>query len=431
MMSRGTARRAALALPLIVALAAGSASASGPSGWSTPETLAASELGSGGPPTPLALAPDGVAVAVWSQITLAGYGLFGAGRPSGAHWQAPVKLPGEGIDPQVALDASANAIAVWQSSTPPFAVQASMRPAGGGWLPPAALAAAGGEQPHIAENLRGDSVVVWSRTLPRHLDDAGGGIEAAVRKPGAAFAPAQSIVLHENAHDPIIAMNERGDAAAAWEVDGPQGCRVWAAYRRANGHWGRPHRLSNFDAGCPAETQLAIDANGEAIVAWLAQRGEIGLLEDAVHTAGDRWLERRVLAGARVVYGAHVAMDARGDAIVVFSELIGNTTVIATRTRPAGQGWGRTQAVPRAFGGPASVAMDARGDVLLTWTARGPHVEASARPAGGRWRRTDIRSPREPSVTPALAALDAHGDGLLAWQDEAGIETSWHPSLFR
>jgi hypothetical protein len=127
---------------------------------------------------------------------------------------------------------------------------------------------------------------------------------------------------------------------------------------------------------------MAIDGRGDAIVTWLAQRGRTQFVESASRSANGRWTTRRTLARAPLIdETVDVGMDARGDAMVVWHEeaLQGGGAAIWTRIRPAGRGWGTAQTIPGAHGGPPSLAIDARGDALVTWQdKRG--IEAAARP---------------------------------------------------
>src|ERR1035441_2086735 len=89
-------------------------------------------------------------------------------------------------------------------------------------------------------------------------------------------------------------------------------------------------------------------------------------------------------------------MDARGDVMVVWREeaLNGGRSAIWARIRPAGRGWETARTISRTRGGPPSLAIDARGDALVTWQdERG--IEAAARPAGGPWQKPHTVSVHE------------------------------------
>lgn len=409
---------------------------SAPSGWSAPELIRAYEVGTPGPPQQPAFDANGDAVAVWTELsrptneTIApAYLVRAAVRLVGGHWQPADTLSRLGLSPEVASDTRGDAIAVWES---PSGVQAAMRPAGGGWLAAQTVLTPGGEQPQIASDPSGDAIVVSTRQVPGHST----GIQAALRLAGGSFSAAQIISLRENAFHPRIAMNASGDAFVAWESDSSRvrGCPVRGAYLSAHGQWSTSHTLSDKYADCPANQRVAIDERGDAVVVWLAQRGATTFVETAGRTADGRWTPRRIIGeGPSIEEPPQIGMDARGDTLVVWSEpaLLGGRVTLWARIRPAGRRWEAARRITHANGGPPSLAIDARGDALLAWQdKRG--IEAAARPAGRQWQHPYTVSGHNTNGggEDPLAALDAQGDGMVAWQNHEGIKTAWHSSLF-
>jgi hypothetical protein len=378
----------------------------------------------------------GDAVVVWTEarfsikeaITLE-YLVRTSVRPVDGQWQPAETLSHLGLGPEVAVDAHGDTIAVWQSVS---GIQAAIRPAGGSWLAPQTVATPGGDEPQVASDTSGDAIVVAPRQGPGHST----GIQAVLRPSGGTFLPAQRISTPGNDFHPRIAMNARGDALVAWERDAARGCLVEAAFRPANGRWSKPRVLRDAHVGCPADQHVAIDGRGDAIVVWLAQRGRTQFVESASRSANGRWTTRRILAEAPLIdETVDVGMDTRGDAMVVWHEeaLKGGGSAIWARIRPAGRGWGTAQTIPGAHWGPPSLAIDARGDALVTWQdKRG--IDAAARPTGGSWQKPYTVSAQEhagPGVEgDGLAALDARGDAMATWQNDEGIRTAWHSSLF-
>jgi hypothetical protein len=408
---------------------------SAPSAWSAPELIPAHEVGTGPPQLP-AFDANGDAVIVWGEstfsinqvITLA-YPVRSAVRPADGHWQPADTLSQLGLAPEVAVDARGDAIAVWQTFS---GVQAAIRPAGSSWLASQTVATPGGEEPQVASDPGGDAVVV----SPRQAPGQSAGIQAVLRPAGGTFFPAQTISGRENAFHPRIAMNTRGDTLVAWEVDASYGCVVRAALRRAGGRWSAPRTVSDGHGSCGGTHRVAIDERGDAIVVWLSHRGPTTFLEAATKAASGSWTPRHVIARAPIIEApVQVGMDARGDTLALWSEpaLVGGRRTIWALRRPAGRGWEAARTIPHANGGPPSLAIDARGDALVAWQDR-RGIEADALPAGGHWRRTYTVSKHEPTVPGAgedpLAALDGRGDGLVAWQNHEGIKTAWHSSLF-
>jgi hypothetical protein len=350
-------------------------------------------------------------------------------RPVDGQWQPAETLSHFGLDPEVAVDAHGDTIAVWQSVS---GIQAAIRPAGGSWLAPQTVATPGGGEPQIASDTRGDVIVV----APRQAPGRSTGIRAVLRPSGGTFSSAQTISTPGNDSHPRMAMNARGDALVAWERDAARGCVVEAAFRPANGRWGDPRVLSDRHASCSAGQHVAIDGRGDAVVVWLAQRGNTQLVESASRSANGRWTIRRILAEAPLIdETVDVGIDTRGDAMVVWHEeaLNDGRSAIWARIRPAGRSWGTARTIPGAHGGSPSLAIDARGDALVTWQEK-RRIEAAARPAGGSWQKPYTVSVHEHAGSgvgdDGLAALDARGDALVTWQNHEGIRTAWHSSLF-
>jgi hypothetical protein len=213
--------------------------------WSAPELIPAipATTDEGRPLSPLhapAFDANGNAFIVWTEATVSTkealtleYRVRAAVRPADGRWQPAETLSRLGLNPEVTVDARGDAIAVWEGRS---GVEAAIKPVGGGWLPPQTVQTAGtpsGEEPQgpqIASGASGDAIVV----APRQAHGHSTGIQAAVRPAGGTFSSAQTISRRENALGPRIAMNARGDALVAWDVQVPSGCLVRAAFRSAS-----------------------------------------------------------------------------------------------------------------------------------------------------------------------------------------------------
>lgn len=177
-------------------------------------------------PTGSAVYPDvdldgsGNAVAVWSRCP-SGCELEGATRAQAADtWSSLVPFgtgpaPYTNSNPQVAVDSEGNAVAVWIA--PDKSVNAARRAAGGGF---------GGAQTGIsaptAEGIRvkmddaGNAVALWVR---RDSGDSTFRIEAAVAPAGAPFATVRTVSNASNATTGNLAVDPAGNAVAIWSLD--------------------------------------------------------------------------------------------------------------------------------------------------------------------------------------------------------------------
>ncbi len=127
----------------------------------------------------LALDQSGNALAVWLRPNGSNTVVQSAWRPAGGSWGATqdVSAPGgHAFTPQVAFDGAGNALAVWTRSNGANEIaQAAWRTAGGIWQPAQDLSAAGQDAsyPQVAVNGAGTAVVVWERWNGTERDRAG------------------------------------------------------------------------------------------------------------------------------------------------------------------------------------------------------------------------------------------------------------------
>jgi len=366
------------------------------------------------------------------------YRVSAAMRPADGHWQPGQTLSRLGLNPEVTVDARGDAIATWEGRS---GVEAAIKLVGGGWLAPQIVGSPRGEEAHepqLASDASGDAIVVSPLQVHGHGST---GIQVAVRRSGGAFSPAQTISLHpEDALDPC--RHER-----AWRRDrrlGPQvgtGCQLRAAFRPAGGAWGAPRTVPDGHELCRGRHRVVIGERGNAIVAWVAMQGSTMLVETASRGVSGRWSAQRVIgtasAAAEPPGVPQLGMDAHGDAIALWIDpalVLGGRRTMWARIRPAGRGWGTLERIADvAYESSPSIAMDARGDAAVVWEdKRG--IEEASHPASGGWQKPRTVSDRKSAeiafeAMPVLA-LDARGDGVVSWQGDRSIETAWHASLF-
>jgi hypothetical protein len=415
--------------------------------WAAPELIPAlpATTDEGRPLSPLtapAFDADGDAFIVWTEPVIAPNQALAPElpvratvRPAEGPWQPVETVSRVGLNPAVTVDARGEAIAAWEGRS---GVEAAIRPVGGGWLAAQTVGTVRGEEPQVASDSGGDAIVV--SPVEAH-GQASTGIEAAVRPAGGMFAAPQTISRHrEAALDPRIAMNSRGEAIAAWDVQAPNGCLIRVAFRSAGGTWGAPQAVPDGREYCRGRHGVAIDERGEALLVWVAMRGSAMLLRSAARDVRGHWSAQAVIGRASAVAeppGApQLGMDGRGDATVAWidpAHVIGGRRAIWARSRPAGRGWGATEALGEVgYESSLSFAMNASGDASVAWEdKRG--IEVTRRPAGGGWQKqTTVAGRRSAEIAfqavPVLA-LGARGDAMVAWESHRTIKTALQSPL--
>jgi PKD domain len=258
---------------------------------------------------------DGEATAVWKHSGV----LQSADRPAGGSWQMPVDISEAGheaLTPQAAVDAAGDATAVWMIQEGGLLVaRTSYRPAGSGWRTPEALSAQGeeGGDPQIALDAHGDALAVWTKDV---------GYDNIVRgsyRPasGAWQGPADISAEGEDAQSPQVALDGSRDALVAWAGDTNIAggyVQAKATYRPAAGGWEAAAVLSE-DGGNAFPTDLAFDQQGNAVVVWERSTETDNIVQSDYRPAGEgAWQAPASLsAEGRKSFDPVVVLDAEGE----------------------------------------------------------------------------------------------------------------------
>jgi hypothetical protein len=351
-----------------------------------------------------------------------------------AAFTAPFNLsaPGQDADSaEVAVDPDGDAVAVWQRfDGANFRVQARGRTKTGVLQPVQTLSAAGynAGDPDVAVDADGDAVVVWQYS-------AGGtaGVQARARSAGGRLGPIQTLVsAGQNAGRARVAVEPDGDALVVWSrFDGSTAncCyRIQARARSADGTLGRVQTLSDRLANAISH-QVAVDADGDALVVWRYSDGSTARVQARARSAGGAFRPVETLSvPGEGNHNPQVAVDAEGNALVVWERWDGTTQCsnspgcsrIQARARSAEGVLGlvRTLSPAGQDSLDAQVAVDPDGDALVVWgnTDLGyTGVQARARSADGAFGSVQTLSPAGRDAVGAQVAVDGDGNALVVW----------------
>ncbi len=387
--------------------------------------------------------PQGDAIAVW-MVQAVGYNAVQVveRQASGGPWQAPVTLSQVGQDAQsgqVAIAPDGEAVAVWeQLAGSHFVVQSSVRPPGGGWGAQVALSdpSSDGSEPQVAINALGEAVAVWQYSAGGHTI-----AQAAVRpEPGAGWQAAATLSDPSNeAYRPQVALNEEGEALVAWHFGAGITQTVQIVVRQREGAWQPPATLSGAgeSAGLP---QIALNDEGAAVATWSIRASGKQLIQAAGRAApGSEWMSTATLAeGEQSFFGSPgqpmIGIDSAGGAVVAWPLISGNKQFVQAATMAPDGSWQTpaTLAETGFEGSEPHLAVDARGEALAVWTGRvGSDISAEASSLSdpsGTWSAPRTLSPPGVFAFQPAAAIAADGNGFSVWdtsqQSENAIEAA-------
>ncbi len=189
--------------------------------------------------------------------------------------------------------------------------------------------------------------------------------------------------------------------------------------------WLSPIEVAEGSHNADDSADVAMDARGDTLLVWVQHNGENSLIEAAWRPAGGAFSTPTTLSplGASVSSPV-VAMDPEGDATVAwisaFSVEITGRSASGLFTTPA-------TAFPfDNFVFNPVVAMDSKGDATVAWTWNNggfDTTEVTSQSAGGTFSSpTAVSSFSFGSATTPAIAMDPQGDATVAWSQNEPIK---------
>ena len=180
-------------------------------------------------------------------------------------------------DPQIAVGANGNAIAVWEQDNGTGGTGVEVEDiwvshydaTTGNWSAARTIDTGVGStgDPQIAIDAAGNAIAVWEQSNNTTVEV---NIRTARYTVGIGWAQPETIdSVSGDATDPQIAIDAAGNAIVVWEQDDGTGTfieDIWVN-RYTAGAWGTAERIET-GAGDAYDSQIAVDVNGNAIVVW-------------------------------------------------------------------------------------------------------------------------------------------------------------------
>ena len=277
---------------------------------------------------------DGNAAAVWKMFNEKNFLILASMRPCGYVWQTiPDAISDSSHDgncPQIAVDPSGNAVAVWQEyDGKNLLIKAAQKPFGGSWQSPAALISqplCDSVNPRVIVDAAGTFTVVWECFLERTW----AAIQASQKSVDGSWTTPEivsktlSFSLNQEAQ---LAVDGEGNVMVVWTSSSKEDFSIQCSLQPKGGSWQEvPDRLSlvTHDAFCP---KIGFDANGNAVAAWLEQSGYGVEVAASVKPSGGGWQSSPdILSAADKNAGSlQFAVSSNGTAVAVWREVYRNS----------------------------------------------------------------------------------------------------------
>ena len=382
--------------------------------------------GSGGDLTPqVATDGNGNAIAVWSQGDGTNASIWASISTVGVGWSSATQIgssPGAAFAPQVGVDPRGGAISVWEQwDGVRYAIRSSHYDGGAGWSPSTAIDAGSGNAfvPHVAVDPTGNAVAVWQQWDGRNLH-----VWANRYVIGLGWSNATSVEkLVGLSSEPRLGIDGHGNAIAVWENSinwGVDPIAIWANRYAVGAGWGSPEVLGTYSWGGASDPQVALDADGDAIVVWSDQSG---ILANRFEP-GVGWKGPKQVGANRTSHSPQIAMDAQGNAAVVWQESTYDYERVWATRYLVGGAWGDWEAPAQLtlrnvnYAESPHVAVDPSGNAVAVWRqldGGNLSVWVNRYVVDRGWRGSGLISRNGGLVSTAQVATDATGSAIVVW----------------
>ncbi|MBL1260616.1 MAG: hypothetical protein COB33_008815 [Thiotrichaceae bacterium] len=331
--------------------------------------------------------------------------------------------------PQITIDSIGNAIAVWlQSDGARTSIWANRYTADGTWGSAELIETddtGNAVTPQVAMDGSGNALAVWSQS-----DGVRNNIWANRYTAGGTWGTAQKIETDDagSATAPQITVNSNGDAVAVWQqIDSGNISNIWANHYASAGTWGSAETIepNTRDAITP---QVTMDTAGNAIAIWSQDDSFRFNIQTNRYTAGTGWnpyAQRLESVDSGSAENPQITFDSAGNAIAAWSHYDGSRYNIWTNRYTAGVSWSIEQLIENKDTSDASapqIITDADNNVQVIWTytAEGT-IRANRYIAATNSWEGDVRVSREISETAhdVQVATGSSGNAIALWSQSS------------
>jgi hypothetical protein len=346
------------------------------SGWGTAVLIETDNAGTAYEPQ-VAIDSSGDAMAVWRQSDGTQYNIWANRYTSGTGWGTAVLIEtdnaGSAYTPQVAFDSTGNAVAVWsQSDGTRDNIQANRYTSASGWGTAVLIEtdnAGHARYPQVAFDSSGNATAVWHQSdgtrdniqANRYTSGTGWGTPVLIETDNAGIA-----------QFPEVAIDSSGNAMAVWFQDDGTRYNIWANLYTSGSGWGTAVLIETDNAGNAEFPQVAFDSSGNATAVWAQSDGIRKNIRANCYTSASGWGTAVLIEtdNAGIAQFPEVAMDSSGNAVAVWQQSDGTRQNVWANRCPSGAGWGTAVLIETDNLGDAirpQVSFDSTGNAMAVW----------------------------------------------------------------
>ncbi|MDH6422290.1 hypothetical protein [Aurantimicrobium minutum] len=174
---------------------------------------------------------------------------------------------------------------------------------------------------------------------------------------------------------PRVVVDGSGNTTAVWFAQSGSNTVLFSTTRPAGGSWSAPSTLYSLPAGSGTffgSSDIAVTPSGEVIVVWTSAENNqsIQYVHSVSKPAGGSWTAVENLTSGTSLADAHVAIDANGNASVIWKFQNGQNFVIQSVSKNSGGSWSSVVDLSQAVGidtDTPRIVIDSSGSSTATW----------------------------------------------------------------
>jgi hypothetical protein len=367
----------------------------------------------------IAIDANGNALAVWLNEQRVRTSTFSIHAGS---WSPAITLsnPNDSSSaPRVASNAAGEAVAVWRgmkaSNASPYIALSRYSPATGAWNIALELPT-NGYWPRAVIDAHGNTIVVWSEFLRAnaYYDDEVHEIRSVRYDAATATWSAPVAVSDEHAWGLQLGTDGAGNVTVVWSRWGSTSCCYLESARLSTGshQWSGVTRLWEGQL-FPNTWGVVADHAGNVTTVWSEFPGSVYSARLSADTA--TWSAAITVATANAWDpGASLGVDATGNVTAVYGSGVGPIgTVWSISYSEATNTWSAPSNIAiNVVSGSARLAVDPPGNATVVWLLTGGAMQVARRPAGGLW--STLAAVGGSPITPRIAS-DRAGTTFVLW----------------
>jgi len=343
--------------------------------------------------------------------------------------------------PQVAVDTSGNAVAVWlqYDGTRNNIWANRFDVLSGSWQGATLIESDTGDasSPQVAVDDSGNAMAVWYQSdgsdysiYANHFDALSSSWQ------GAALIESGT----GRAYSPQVAVDTNGNAIAIWyQYDGTYSNIYTNRFDVLSGSWQGAVLIENDNTDSAYNPQVVIDTNGNAMAIWYQSDGtRNNILANRFHVLSGSWQGATLIeSGTGNAYNPQIAVDDSGNAMAIWYQSDGTRNNIWANHFDVLSGSWQGAALIESDTGDASspqVAVDDSGNAMAVWyqsdgsaySIYANHFDALS----GSWQGAALIENNTGYADLPQVAVDASGNAIAVWRQYDGTPSNIYTNRF-